>query len=159
MAFCYIGLGANLNDPISTVNKAIEELAVLPQSRFVSSSPLYISKPMGPADQPDYVNAVALIETQLTAHQVFELTCEIEQKHGRVRNGEHWGPRTLDLDILLFDQDQIDDETLTVPHYGIKEREFVIYPLLDISPNLVLPCGTEVDSLTDKIPLNGMTPI
>ena len=114
---------------------------------------------MGPADQPDYVNAVALIETQLTAHQIFELTCEIEQEHGRTRNGEHWGPRTLDLDILLFDQDQIKDDLLTVPHYGIKEREFVIYPLLDISPNLVLPCGTEVESLTEKVPLNGMVPL
>lgn len=159
MAFCYIGLGANLNDPIATVKTAIDELALMPNSRFVAASQIYTSKPMGPADQPDYVNAVALVETQLTAHQVFEYTCQIEQEHGRTRNGEHWGPRTLDLDILLFDQDVIDDKQLTVPHYGMKEREFVIYPLLDISPNLILPCGTSVESLTEKVSLNGMVPL
>ena len=159
MAFCYIGLGANLNDPVTTIKLAMHELSLLPQSRFVSASALYMSKPMGPADQPDYVNAAVLIETQLTAHQVFEQTCMIEQQHGRVRDGEHWGPRTLDLDILLFDQDIINDEQLTVPHYGIKEREFVIYPLLDISPNLVLPCGTRVESLTETISLNDMVVI
>ncbi|NVK24767.1 MAG: 2-amino-4-hydroxy-6-hydroxymethyldihydropteridine diphosphokinase [Gammaproteobacteria bacterium] len=157
MAFCYIGLGANLNDPVSTVKIALHEMSLIPQSRFVAASKIYVSKPMGPADQPDYVNAVALIETQLNAHQLFEYTCRIEQDHGRTRNGEHWGPRTLDLDILLFDQDIIDDDKLTVPHYGIKDREFVIYPLLDISPNLVLPCGTSIESLTENVPLNGMT--
>lgn len=159
MALCYIGLGANLNDPIAQVKTALQELAKLRQSKLVASSKIYISKPMGPADQPDYVNAVALIETELTPHQVFDYTCEIELNHGRVRNGEHWGPRTLDLDILLYDQLEIQDQTLTVPHYGLKEREFVIYPLLDISPALVLPCGTKVQSLTEKVALNGMLPL
>lgn len=159
MALCYIGLGANLNDPVSQVKTALQELAKLRQSKLVASSKIYISKPMGPADQPDYVNAVALIETELTPHQVFDYTCEIELNHGRVRNGEHWGPRTLDLDILLYDQLEIQDQTLTVPHYGLKEREFVIYPLLDISPALVLPCGTKVQSLTEKVALNGMLPL
>lgn len=159
MALCFIGLGANLHDPVSTVLKAIEEIKQLPQSIFVKHSKVYSSKPMGPANQPDYVNAVIAIETQLTAHQVFDYTCEIEQLHGRIRNGEHWGPRTLDLDILLFDNQIINDEKLIVPHYGLKEREFVIYPLLDIDPALRLPCGTKVKSLTEKIPLNGMSPL
>lgn len=159
MALCYIGLGANLNNPISQVETALEELAKLRQSKLVASSQIYISKPMGPADQPDYVNAVALIETELTPHQVFDYTCEIELNHGRVRNGEHWGPRTLDLDILLYDQQEVQDPTLTIPHYGLKEREFVIYPLLDITPNLILPCGTSVKSLTKQVPLNGMAPL
>jgi len=156
MALCYIGLGANLNDPVSQVKTAIDEIAKMANSALIATSKIYISKPMGPADQPDYVNAVVLLETELSAHQVFSYTCEIEQQHGRVRNGEHWGPRTLDLDILLYDQQEIKDETLTVPHYGMKEREFVIYPLLDISPELVLPCGTKVESLTTDVPLNGM---
>ena len=159
MALCYIGLGANLNDPIGQVKTALEELAKLDHCRLVASSKIYISKPMGPADQPDYVNAVALLDTSLSPHQVFDHTCTIELNHGRVRNGEHWGPRTLDLDILLYDQQEIKDDTLTVPHYGLKEREFVIYPLLDITPDLILPCGTEVQSLTKSVPLNGMIPL
>lgn len=159
MALCYIGLGANLNDPVAQVQTAIKELAKLPQTKLVASSQIYISKPMGPADQPDYVNAVALLDTELSPHQLFDQTCSIELNHGRVRNGEHWGPRTLDLDMLLYGQDVINDDTLTVPHYGLKQREFVIYPLLDISPDLVLPCGTVVQSLTEHVALNGMMPL
>lgn len=159
MALCYIGLGANLNDPIAQVKTALQELAKLDKTKLIASSKIYTSKPMGPADQPDYVNAVALLETELTPHQLFDYTCEIELDHGRIRNGEHWGPRTLDLDVLLYDQLQISDETLTIPHYGLKEREFVIYPLLDITPDLVLPCGTKVQSLTAKVTLNGMLPL
>jgi 2-amino-4-hydroxy-6-hydroxymethyldihydropteridine diphosphokinase len=155
----YIGLGANLQSPLATIQLAIEELTFLPSSEFIGASKIYSSKPMGPADQPDYVNAVALIRTELTAHELFNHTCAIEDKHGRTRVGEHWGPRTLDLDILLFGQHNINDDTLIVPHYGLQQREFVIYPLLDITPTLVLPCGTSVSSLTSNIPLNGMTAI
>lgn len=159
MAKCYIGIGANLNNPLLTVKKAIAELGEIPQTSLISVSQIYQSKPMGPEDQPDYVNAAALVSTHLTPHELFKYTCDIELLHGRVRNGAHWGPRTLDLDILLYDNLTITDETLTVPHYGMKEREFVIYPLLDIDPSLVLPCGTQVNSLTQAVPLNGMTAI
>ena len=159
MALCFIGLGANSNDPIQQVKTALQELAKLPNITLLSQSQIYISKPMGPADQPDYVNAVALIESKLSAHDIFDLTCHIEQSHGRIRTGEHWGPRTLDLDILLYDNQVISDDKLTIPHYGLKQREFVIYPLLDIDPKLILPCGTELASLTANIPLNGMTPL
>jgi len=155
----YIGLGANLNDPTQTIQKAIEDIKSIPQTQFVSQSPLYSSAPMGPADQPDYVNAVVLVKTSLSAHELFQHTCNIELQHGRTRNGEHWGPRTLDLDILLYGERLIDDEQLTVPHYGLKEREFVIYPMLDISPELTLPCGTQLQTLTESVPLNGMSPI
>ncbi|MFT6529636.1 MAG: 2-amino-4-hydroxy-6-hydroxymethyldihydropteridine diphosphokinase [Psychrosphaera sp.] len=155
----YVGLGANLKSPLETIKLAINELTVLPHSELVGVSKIYSSKPMGPADQPDYINAVALIRTELTPHQLFSHTCAIEDKHGRTRVGEHWGPRTLDLDILLYGQHQINDEQLVVPHYGLQQREFVIYPLLDITPDLVLPCGTIVESLTKNIPLNGMTPL
>lgn len=155
----YIGLGANLQSPLATIKLALEELANLPNSEFIAVSKIYSSKPMGPADQPDYINAVALIKTELTAHDLFKHTCSVEDKHERTRLGEHWGARTLDLDILLFGQQLINDETLIVPHYGLQQREFVIYPLLDITPDLVLPCGASVSALTSNIPLNGMTPI
>jgi 2-amino-4-hydroxy-6-hydroxymethyldihydropteridine diphosphokinase len=155
----YIGLGANLNDPIDTINEAIEALKSLPQCQFLSVSKIYRSAPMGPADQPDYINCVVAITTDLTAIQLFQHTCDIEQQHGRTRDGEHWGPRTLDLDILLFGSDMINNDVLTIPHYGLQEREFVIYPLLDIAPDLVLPCGKPVKDLTKNISLNGMKPI
>lgn len=155
----YVGLGANLQYPLETIKLAINELTLLPNSELIAVSKIYSSKPMGPADQPDYINAVALIRTELRPHQLFSHTCAIEDKHGRTRVGEHWGPRTLDLDILLFGQQKINDDQLVVPHYGLQQREFVIYPLLDITPDLVLPCGTLVNSLTKNIPLNGMTPL
>ncbi len=152
----YIGLGANLNDPYETIRSAISALSELPCCEFVAPSRIYSSKPMGPVNQPDYVNAVVLLKTSLSAHEVFQLTCELEQKHGRVRDGEHWGPRTLDLDILLYGQHIIKDEQLTVPHYGLQDREFVVFPLLDISPELVLPCGTRLQNVASKLSLNGM---
>jgi 2-amino-4-hydroxy-6-hydroxymethyldihydropteridine diphosphokinase len=155
----YIGLGANLQSPLKTIKLAIDELELLPNSELLAVSKIYSSKPMGPADQPDYINAVALIQTELSPHQVFSHTCAIEDKHGRIRTGEHWGPRTLDLDILLFGQQQIKNETLVIPHYGLQQREFVIYPLLDITPDLALPCGTLVSLLTQNVPQNGMTAI
>lgn len=155
----YIGLGANLNKPKQTIEQAIAELDSIPDSKVIAVSKIYSSTPMGPSDQPDYINAVALLETSLSAHQLFSHTCRIEQLHGRTRTGEHWGPRTLDLDILLFGNEKINDEQLTIPHYGLKEREFVIYPMLDIDPDLTLPCGTQIQSLTEHVPLNGMTAI
>lgn len=157
--YVYIGLGANLNDPLTTVRTAIDKLALLPQSEFVAKSKIYVSKPMGPADQPDYVNAVVLLKTDLSVHEVFVETCAIEQAHGRTRNGEHWGPRTLDLDILLYGSQIIDDEQLTVPHYGLKEREFVVYPLLDIDAELTLPCGRALKDVATKLPFNDMQTI
>ena len=155
----YIGLGANLNEPAKTLRLALTALNDIPDTQVVAHSKLYSSVPMGPSDQPDYVNAVAQLRTELTPHALFQHTCEIEQQHGRTRNGEHWGPRTLDLDILLYGDQQIKDDDLTIPHYGMKEREFVLYPLLEISPELVLPCGTQLKSLTQNVPLNGMCPI
>lgn len=155
----YIGLGANLNDPLHTIRLALKALSLLPKSKQLRASKIYRSAPMGPSDQPDYINCVAAIETDLSARELFTLTCEIEQLHGRTRDGEHWGPRTLDLDILLYGNKVINNDVLTIPHYGLQEREFVIYPLLDISPTLVLPCGLAVAELTKTVALNGMTPI
>lgn len=152
----FIAVGSNLNDPISQALDAIESLKSLPQSQFIRASSLYSSSPMGPQDQPDYINAIIEIETSLTPIELLNQTQAIELGQGRVRKEERWGARTLDLDILLYAQEVIESERLTVPHYGMKEREFVIYPLLEIAPNLYLPCGTKLKELTKAVPLNGL---
>lgn len=156
MITCYIGLGGNLNKPLETIKSAVEALKALPDSEWVGVSPFYQSQPMGPADQPEYVNAVAAIRTQLPALTLLDHTQAIENTHGRVRKDNRWGPRTLDLDLLLYGDQRIENERLTVPHYGMKEREFVLYPLADLAPELVLPCGTALGMLLEKVPLNKM---
>ncbi len=138
----FIALGANLGAPRTQIQQAVAALQQLPQSRFIACSPLYGSKPMGPADQPDYVNGVAWLETELTPHQLLDATQQIELELGRVRKAERWGPRTLDLDLLLFGDLQLQDVRLTIPHYGMKDRAFVLIPLFDLRPDLRLPCGS-----------------
>lgn len=153
---CYIGLGANLHQPVVQLHAAISYLQQLPQSRLVTVSSFYSSRPMGPQDQPDYVNAVAELHTSLQPEALLDQLQRIELEQGRQRKDERWGPRTLDLDILLFDNLQINTTRLTVPHYGMKQREFVLYPLAEIAPQLVLPCGTVLGALLSHIPLNGL---
>ena len=98
---------------------------------------------MGPQDQPDYINAVVKIQTRLTPIQLLDCTQAIELEQGRVRKDERWGPRTLDLDIILYGNEVIDSERLTIPHYGMKEREFVLYPLAEIAPSITLRVGPD----------------
>ncbi|BBN82734.1 2-amino-4-hydroxy-6-hydroxymethyldihydropteridine diphosphokinase [Pseudoalteromonas sp. A25] len=159
MTKVYIGLGANLNEPIAQLERAIDALKSLSDSHFVGCSRFYGSRPMGPQDQPDYVNAVACIETSLTAETLLDALQKIELEQGRIRKNERWGPRTLDLDILLFGELQINTERLTVPHYGLCQREFVVYPLLEIAPHLELPSGDKLTDICKQVPLNGLTPI
>lgn len=153
MAKCFIGLGANLQQPAEAIVSALNNLYAHADVRNLQCSSLYHSKPMGPQDQPDYVNAVAAFETDLPPLMLLDLLQEIEQEHGRQRE-RHWGPRTLDLDILLIDNQAIDNERLTVPHPGIELREFVIIPLAEIAPELDLPNGKSVKSLALSIPDN-----
>lgn len=154
MEIVYLGLGANLNAPREQLVNAVVALRQLPHSEFIAVSHHYASKPMGPQDQPDYVNAVAAIKTTLSPEQLLDLTQKIELEHGRVRKKERWGPRTLDIDILLFGEQIINTERLTVPHYGLTEREFVVYPLLEIAPNLLLPSGIKLNTITATLALN-----
>lgn len=135
----YIGIGSNLNDPVARVQEAIEELEMLPDSILVSKSSLYRGKPMGPPDQPDYVNAVVGIDTLLSAGDLLQAMTRIEDLQGRERQGEKWGPRTLDLDLLLYGKNIIATPDLTVPHPGMHERDFVIVPLAEIAGNLNIP--------------------
>ena len=152
----YIGLGANLAQPLAQLQQAVAALRLLPASQLVAVSSFYGSKPMGPQDQPDYVNAVAALDTELSAEALLDALQQIEQQQGRQRKDERWGPRTLDLDILLYGDDIINSERLTVPHYGLKQREFVLYPLAEIAPNLRLPDGSVLSSLLQQVPLNGL---
>ncbi|MCL9773421.1 2-amino-4-hydroxy-6-hydroxymethyldihydropteridine diphosphokinase [Vibrio methylphosphonaticus] len=157
MITCYIAIGSNLSDPVAQALDAMEALKSLPKSTVIHCSSLYSSTPMGPANQPDYINAVVKIQTELTPLELLDCTQAIELEQGRVRKDERWGPRTLDLDLILYGNEVIDSERLTVPHYGMKEREFVLYPLAEITPNLQLPDGTELTSLLKQVDRNGLS--
>jgi 2-amino-4-hydroxy-6-hydroxymethyldihydropteridine diphosphokinase len=135
----YIGIGSNMADPWSQVKQAIAELDEIPECCCVKHSSLYRSRPLGPADQPAYVNAVAAVDTTLPAQRLLEGLHEIERRHGRVRTGERWGPRTLDLDLLVYGNACIASATLTVPHPGLIRRDFVLHPLYEIEPDLQVP--------------------
>ena len=135
----YVGIGSNLDDPCAQVLRAIAELDEIPGSCCVRTSSLYRSRPMGPADQPDFVNAVAALDTTLPVLRLFEHLQALELRHGRVRGGQPWGPRTLDLDLLTYGDIRVADDTLTVPHPGVLQRDFVLHPLYEIAPDLCLP--------------------
>ena len=153
----YIGLGANLAQPIQQLERAVLALQNITQTELLQVSDFYGSKPMGPQDQPDYVNAVASLKTALSAEDLLTALQQIELEQGRQRKNERWGPRTLDLDILLFGNEVIQTKRLTVPHYGMKQREFVLYPLAELDSNLILPDGTVLSELLKTVPLNGLS--
>lgn len=148
----YIGLGSNLSDPQQQVTLALQELHEIPDTSLVEASSLYSSKPMGPSDQPDYINAVAKISTGLTPEDLLKALQGIEQMHQRQRKDERWGPRTLDLDIILFADQQIETPSLQIPHYGVAEREFVLIPLQELQEDLIIPGKGAVASLIEKLP-------
>lgn len=152
----YIGLGSNLANPLQQLQQALEALRRLPDSRLTCVSPFYRSRPMGPAGQPDYLNAVAMLDTVLGPLALLDALQAIELQQGRVRSGERWGPRTLDLDLLLYGAEVIDEARLQVPHPGLAERNFVLYPLADIAPDLVLPDGRSVSALREACPAEGI---
>lgn len=134
----FLGLGANLAQPEQQVNDAINDLRASSQLRLLQVSPLYVSAPMGPQDQPDYINAVVEIETQLEPLALLDLCQSIEQLHQRER-GLRWGARTLDIDILSIDEIVLNSERLTLPHVGIASRDFVVLPWCDIAPDYIIP--------------------
>jgi len=137
----YIGLGSNLDNPEQQVIDGIKALAALPQTQLIAVSSLYASAPIGPQDQPPFINAVALLNTELSPIALLDALQTLEQDAGRIRT-RHWGERTLDLDILLFGEQTIEHPRLNVPHPFMRERRFVLEPLLEIAPKAHLPCGT-----------------
>jgi 2-amino-4-hydroxy-6-hydroxymethyldihydropteridine diphosphokinase len=130
----YIGLGSNLSNPPNQLRTALKALSVLPQTRLQKVSQFYRTQPLGRAWQPGYLNAVAQLKTSLQPLNLLDRLQAIELRQGRIRSGNRWGPRTLDLDILLFGDRQIEHPRLRVPHYDLARRDFVILPLLEIAP-------------------------
>ncbi len=155
----YISLGSNLQDPQAQVMRAISELDKIPNTKLLTHSSLYKSKPMGPSDQPNYVNAVANISTFLDAEELLDELQDIESQHQRDRGTERWGPRTLDLDIILYGTMQIKTDRLQVPHSGLAEREFVLIPLQEIQTDLIIPGKGELSSLIKQLPDYTLTKI
>ena len=138
MTLAYVGLGANLGEPRQQLLAALEDLGRIPQTRVAARSSLYRSAPIGYPDQPDYVNAVARLETGLRPEELFARLQEIERGHGRKRSFRN-APRSLDLDLLLYGGERIDTPALTVPHPRMHERAFVLVPLLELDPGAVIP--------------------
>jgi 2-amino-4-hydroxy-6-hydroxymethyldihydropteridine diphosphokinase len=148
---CYLGLGSNLNNPINQINEAINFLANSTIINLLTISPLYKSAPMGPQNQDDYINAVVKLETSLKPIALLDYLQSIENSYGRIRNKEQWSPRTLDLDLLLYGEQQIESKRLTVPHYGMKERAFVLFPLYDIAKDLIFPDNLPIKKFVEII--------
>lgn len=153
----YIGVGSNLADPAQQVRVALERLAVLPRTRRVAVSPLYGSRPLGPVAQPDFVNAAVGLLTQLSSSELFEQLRALETAFGRPLQRQRWGPRVLDLDLLSYAQEQRTDTKLTLPHPGIVARNFVLYPLGDIAPDLELPGLGRVTELKGRVTSEGLS--
>jgi 2-amino-4-hydroxy-6-hydroxymethyldihydropteridine diphosphokinase len=156
MTSAYIALGSNLSGPQSQLQQAVVALEVLPDTTLVRVSSIYRSIAVGPGTQPDYLNAVLLLETTQSPLALLDAMQQIEQEQGRVRD-IRWGPRTLDLDLLLYGEMKIASLPLTVPHPRMQQRNFVLYPLREISDtNLVLPEGPDLDTLLRQCPSNGL---
>jgi len=140
MTWVAVGLGANLGDATGTIRKAIGALARLPETRLLRSSRLYRTPAWGVTAQPDFINAVAVLDTGLPARALLDALLDLERAGGRVRiDGERWGPRTLDLDVLLYGDKIVDEPGLRVPHPHLHERAFALLPLLEAWPDAVIP--------------------
>lgn len=148
---CFIGLGSNLGDSMETLSSAVNAIKAIEGVEQFQISSYYQSKPHGPQDQPDYVNAVASFTTSMSPENLLDSLQVIENTHGRVRSGSQWTARTLDLDILLYGNHQIDTERLKVPHPWMTQRDFVLYPLYEIAPDLSLPDGTPLKQYLDIV--------
>ena len=154
MKIVYVALGSNIDNPPQQLSQAVQELASLPQTNLIKTSTFYWTKPVGPQNQPNYLNGVAAIASALLPEELLTHLLAIEKKHHRTRTSERFGPRTLDLDLLLYDMDVINLPHLTIPHPRMKERNFVIYPLAEIAPDLVFPSGERIQSL-----MQGLEPL
>ena len=156
MTPAYIALGSNLGEPAAQLQHAVDAIGKLADSQIERVSNLYRSTAVGPGEQPDYLNAVLCLATTLEPLALLDALQAIESAQGRVRS-ERWAARTLDLDILLYGQQRINEPRLHVPHPAMAERNFVLYPLLQVAgSNLVLPGGTELGTLVAQCPLGSL---
>lgn len=150
MVRVYIGLGSNLNAPVTQIEMALTALKNIHNTLFISASSFYQTAPFGFKNQPHFINAAAGFDTQLSAQELLHELHIIEQNQGRRRTQEKNGPRTLDLDILIYGNNTMHDENLTIPHPRMSERAFVLFPLLEIAPDLQLPDGRSISELIKK---------
>lgn len=151
----FLGLGSNLGDRLANLQAAIEAMQTEPGLRVTVSSRVWETTPVGGPPQPDYLNAVIRVETDLSARDLLDVARRVEARLGRVRK-ERWGARTLDVDILLFDEERIDESDLVVPHPRMAERAFVLLPLLELEPDPVLPDGTRLKDV--RVDTSGVIP-
>ncbi len=147
----FIALGSNLGDPLDQIAQAFEALNHLPHTRVLRVSKCYANPPMGPQDQPDYVNAVVLLSTRLAPLELLDALQALEHAAGRYAT-RHWGERVLDLDILTYGLQTIQTERLTIPHAGMAERRFVLAPFAEIAAQAQLPDGRRISDLLDAAP-------
>jgi 2-amino-4-hydroxy-6-hydroxymethyldihydropteridine diphosphokinase len=152
----YVALGSNLDDPRAQVVRAFSELDAVPGTRVTGRSSLYRNPAVGEPGQPDFVNAVARVETTLGARDLLDALLAIEVAHGRGRGESRWGPRTLDLDLVVFGDARIDEPGLTVPHPGLTGRAFVLYPLAELAPDLEIPGAGPIHTLIKRVPGDGL---
>ncbi|MFT4613067.1 MAG: 2-amino-4-hydroxy-6-hydroxymethyldihydropteridine diphosphokinase [Bacteroidia bacterium] len=156
MSQAYIALGSNLEEPLQQLHSALRALNALPETALVKASSIYQSAAVGPGDQPDYLNAAVLLDTRLGPQPLLVALLAIEDEQGRQRT-VRWGPRTLDLDLLLYDHVTMNTHCLTLPHPRLRERDFVLYPLHEISDtNQMLPGDAELDTLISRCQDNGL---
>ncbi len=155
----FVGLGSNLDGPEQQVRHALTALDGLPGTALYRASGLYRSRPMGPADQPDYINAVAWLHTALAPDELLDEMQALEVASGRRRQGERWGPRPLDLDLLAWADESCRSERLVLPHPGIAERAFVLLPWAEIAPEFAPPGLTPVGALALRVESDGIWPL
>jgi len=155
----YIAIGSNLAEPLEQVRTAFERLARIRDTRLLARSRVYETRPLGPQDQPDFINAVAGLLTRLNAVELLSELKAIERDMGRASPPVRWGPRIIDLDLLLYDAQVIEEPGLIVPHPGIHERNFVLYPLADIAPTLLIPGHGSVGELARRRGADGLRPV
>jgi 2-amino-4-hydroxy-6-hydroxymethyldihydropteridine diphosphokinase len=151
----FLGLGSNLGDRLTNLQAAVDALQAEPGLRVRASSRVWETTPVGGPPQPDYLNAVIRIETDLSARDLLDVARRVETRLGRIRK-ERWGARTMDVDVLLYDDEEVDESDLVVPHPRMKQRAFVLLPLLDLEPDPVLPDGTRLKDV--RVDTDGVTP-
>ena len=152
----YVALGSNLDDPPARVRTTLERLRDLPESRLVARSSLWSSPPMGPQDQPDFVNAACGLLTRLPPDALLQALKALERGMGRMQPAQRWGPRFIDLDLVVYGAQSISTPGLTVPHPGVQERDFVLYPLAEIAPELWIPGLGRVRTLAARVEDRGL---
>ncbi len=155
----YVGLGSNLDDPRRQIEHAFAALSSLADSMLVCRSRLYRSAPLGPQNQPDFINAVAGLLTRQPARSLFAALKDLERRLGRTQPIERWGPRRIDLDLLLYGSLAMNDDDLILPHPGLTERNFVLAPLADIAPALIVPHHGRVSDLASLAGMRKLEPL